>query len=333
MFQSRIPRVFLLSLAVTSLVGSPVAADSLVLSPGVLVDTQTQSAFVMAPGGQVKAIDINSGTARWSSDAASVPLHLHRGQLYAGGEGAEAADHLEVLRLDPRSGELKASTRVALPQTVHTKVDQALGKAFECATDVEDGQLVLSWRAYISDIRGVGPTFDPAALINPRAQKVQAGTVERLGGDVVLDEKSGQWRELGAEKSKQLQRQRAKESATGLYLSGDERLAGVNGHQYLSVDGRHVLSSELTGRGLSWLWHVYERESGKLLASFERDSARESFLVRGQNLLVVTGAGGERRADGSVGFRGPQLMSIGFDGSTRYQVELRDNAYRGPHPH
>ena len=312
----------------------PVAAmaSGVVLAPGVVVDPQSNTAFLMAPGGEVTAVDVHRGDSHWTSDVASMPLHLVDGALLASGEGADVASALDVLVLDPTTGDVRATTQLDLPRALHTHVDQALGKAFETTVAVENGDVVLAWKAYVSDIRGAAPAFDPYAVVQPRAKKVQAGKVERLGGEARLDLASGAWQPLGEQKSAAFQKKLATEAGSGLMLLGEERLPTVEGHQYLSADGRHVLASERL-EGLVWRWRIYNRDGGQLVKTFDRTTAREPFLVVGDTVLMVTSAGSKLNDAGQPIHRGPQLVATQGNGKESFALALRDTTFRGPFPH
>lgn len=319
--------------ALSIVAAAPAVATStgVVVAPGVVVDPTTSTAFVMAPERRVVAIDTTLGASRWTSDAASVPLHVVGGAVIASGEGADTAQTLDILSLDAATGTVGTATQVDLPRALHTHVDQSLGKAFDTQVTLDGGDIVLAWKAYVSDIRGVGPKFDPEALIQPRAQKVQAGRVERLGGEVALDLDAGTWRPLTTEKSAHFQRRRAIDAGKGIVLIGDERLPGIDGHQYLSADGRHVLASERLD-GLVWRWRILDR-AGELIATFDRPQARTPFVVVDDTVLSVTTASASRDANGTPTFRGPQLVGLDTNGGERFTVALRDTTFRGPFPH
>ena len=218
--------------------GSPSLHDGVVVSPahGVV--------YVMAPGGGIDGVDLETGSLVWHTSEAARPLALAGDRLIAQAE-PDMKGWLPVVTFDTRkAGTVASRARIALPKDVRALIDDGLGKAFRVWADVAGtSEVLLSWSSTRDRLTGISPNVvdptlpplvDVTAAVVPAKSRV---TSVRHSGAALLSLASGRVEETLANKARLAPRLALRELATS------EGPADVSGRRFTSIDAQHVLIS------------------------------------------------------------------------------------------
>jgi hypothetical protein len=114
-----------------------------------------------------------------------------------------------------------------------------------------------------------------------------------------------------------------------------ERLADVSGDQFLSADGRHVLSSKRIANDSVWekyRWTIYDRGTGERVGEFRNHLPLAPFFVLDSQVIYETGPylrqTKKRLVDEPLKIRAVDLQK----GQELWSRQVRDTIYRGPFP-
>ena len=253
------------------------------LRDGVIVDLARDVAYVMTREGRIDAVRASDGAVLWSSDEAAKPL-MAAGDLLIAQAETDTPGELPLVALDRGTGATVSKSRVALPESVWATVSDRPRASFRAAAEPRaDGVMVL-WRSHKlgdDDFQGYVPSSDegraPGAPVATRSEIPARPRVAT--GSAMLDPRSGSVSPMTAKA--------AGSTSQHLTLRAYDGLAGVEGRQFLSADGRHVLVSRSLGaRELvdRYEWSVYTR-AGDLLGTVKSSRSAAPFLVSGSSLL------------------------------------------------
>ncbi|MEO8382453.1 MAG: hypothetical protein ABI779_22530 [Acidobacteriota bacterium] len=300
-----------------------VAQQRVALRDGLIIDPESNVAYVMAVGGGITAVDLGTGQARWTSDDAAKPLSIIGNVLLSQVEpkNLESRRTLAIAGLDVRKGgETSAEGAAPLPLNVQASVDETLEGRFVTDARAEDGNAVISW------------TFIPSARREARARPRQAARDEIVGKRKITDPPSGRLRldlitgsmtPLSGRSDVALEQQWS--------LMADE-IAPTNKPRYRSADGRHVLESHRIADDRTWekyRWVISVRETGAKIGVIRSHVSFAPFVVRGSVLVFETTpyrhGGGEPQP---AKLRGVSLES----GQQLWAIPVREIVRRAPPP-
>jgi hypothetical protein len=292
----------------------------LALLEGVVVAPRLGLAYVMRPGGGLDALDLASGAVRWRSDSAAKPLALAGQRLIAQAESG-GANVLKLVSLDARSGAARETVRIDLPAGVAAPVVDSASGSFRVQADASGSELAVRWEA-----TGVGA---PAQGVLPAENEGQAPVV--VAGEAVVD--LGSSLRVKTEPSVRSMRSPTLARAALQELPASA-VAGAQGRQLLSADGRHVLVTEpIEGAGLSLYrhqWTIYERASGARLGSVSSLVSATPFVVVGRTLYQVEPAHAVRR-EGGFAEHPAALRAVSLTtGAEEWRTAIRETAFSGP---
>lgn len=307
---------------------TPGAGGAFTLADGVVVDTASQTAYIMKSEGGLSAVSLNGGTVLWTVNAKAKPIQVVGDLLLAQQEPREAGQlDLVSFRLsDGAPGELTA--RVELPGDVTPRLKDNQASSWRLSAHQEGDEIVLSWfanKAAGSDTpRGYLPAADenraPSMDGGEESSALKADTPSNFAGTLRLNA-SGNLRI--AEKA----------SAPRTLNAVDRKLPGVAGRQFLSADGRHVLASRRANANNIWQsyrWTIYERETGERVGELNHFASAAPFVVASGNLFFVSQPTA-RVSDGKVIETPMQLQAIQLaDGAAIWNKEVNDPRYDGP---
>ena len=327
--------VCLLTAALT-LAASGAGADSFELHDGVLVSVADGAVYVMATQGGIDALDLDSGNVIWHNDQAAKPLAVDNHTLIAQGE-ATAAGELPLVVFDTRgTGVPTHNARLPLPAHVRGQAEDTLRNSFTAKAEIVDGQVQLHWKSQIRPAKGISPQVREdltgpvdatgkslAATVPPSAALIDSGAA-------LLDLASGEVRSTAALKSM---------SASGVSLTeltGVDRLAGVDGRQFLSADGRHVLASIRNAdksRHARHTWLLHDRQTGERVGTTAQPISASPFLVVDGALVLVTPPQ-TYPIEGDWAIESIAVRSFDLaTGAQLWSKAVRDAEYSGPMPH
>lgn len=323
-----------LALVSTLLAAPALANNGLALRDGVVIDAEKSVAYVMRPGGGIEAVDLNLGSVLWTSEAASRPLALVNGRLVAQAEAAPGAG-LKFVTLDPAArGAALTEATLPLPKGVRGLVDDGWRSSMQVKAVPAGNSVMIQWKAVEVLPRAVAP--DEEATVAPTV--AGAGPAPRRSpvrvteGAARFDVATGAISDAPADKG-------AVVATAGLReLRGDDRLPGVEGRQFLSGDGKHVLASRPNPANDPMTrhdWILFGRETGEALGGFASSVSAAPFVVVKDQVVLETRP--QMRATGDAGrpYERTELSLRSMDllnGVEVWKVAVRNTAFEGPFP-
>jgi len=306
----------------------PAAPGGATLHEGVVISPQHGFAYLMRRGG-IDAVDLASGAVRWRSDKAAKPLALVGDRLIAQtGRGGNA---LDLVDLDARSGAARESVRIPLPDGVAaTLVDTPAG-SFRVRAEAAGSELVVRWEATGVAVAAQG--YMPAAS-EGLAPSLDGQGTNVVAGEAVLDLASSS---LALKAGPEIRRtQSASMARAALEELSAPAVAGAEGRQMLSADGRHVLVTERVDVAEHPLqrhrWTLYERDSGTRLGSVPALVSATPFLVVGTTLYHPAPAHAVRQNNRFVE-QPAVLRAVNLKtGAEMWKASVLETAFRGPFP-
>jgi len=300
--------------------------NSAALLEGVVISPRQGVAYVMRSGG-IDAVNLATGKLRWRSDKAAKPLALVGERLIAQVAGSRKGNTLDLAVLDARNGASRDSIRIPLPEGVVASVVDTPAGSFRVRTNSTASELLVSWEA-----TGVGVAAQGYVPAVDEGQAPVAG-MEAVTGAAVLD-MTAQKLTIKAEPSVRLA-----ESASIVRSAIEElsspAVAGIEGRQFLSADGRHVLVTDTVEAGSSLYrhrWTMYERASGARLGSLPALVSATPFVVIGNTLYHSVPAHTVRK-DGKFVENPTSLRAVNLKtGVEAWKMAVLETSFRGPFP-
>jgi hypothetical protein len=216
--------------------------------------------------------------------------------LIAQAETRGPDNRLSVAILSARqNGKLVMENSVDLPASVKVSADAPKSKFFKLDARIEHGDPTVSWEYLDGPVKGAPPgelerlpgETDPMGKSRPEAHYLRGRFRVDLLSGAITKQPDGGPAPAFVRKAPQLP-----EAA---------RLPGVSGKQFLSADGRHVLSSEPNPADPSWerfVWTVYDRNTGQRVGQLKAHASYAPFFVDDRRIVYVTGPYSRRTASG-----------------------------------
>jgi hypothetical protein len=270
----------------------------------------------MRPEGSVSAVDLATGTTRWTSTEKGKPLALAGDLLIVQLEPKRAGSRLEVaaLRTGDR-GSVAVRGATELPSGVRVSTGETLEGDFKASARTSGNSAVVTWSFERAPRQGM-----------PDAEETASRGPERSRGAVRLSLSTGAVTRLDAAAVPAAAREPA------WILPPGKKIAAATPAQYESADGRHVLASEKVGDDRVWekyRWTVYEHGTGRKVGEMRTHTSFAPFVVRDRTLVYETTPyvrrGGEEQP---AKLRGVSLET----GQELWSVPVREIVYRGPFP-
>lgn len=328
------------------------AAGAIELRPGVLIDLPRKVAYVMQPKGGIEAVALASGGRVWSTTEAAKPLALVGDTLVAQAEPTGATNQLGIVALNVQKGARRAPAGTAgmtvpLPTGTRVTVDDTLEGSFAISARATTEDALLAWEYARSLQQGIRPGAieDAAGGTPPKpgeparseaARKVAGAPAERTvsTGTVRVNASTGRAAAIAPGDPAAAAAAVARRARTP-DARGQERLATVPGTQYLSADGRHILTSERVADDRVWdkyEWTIFERAGGRRLGTIRSYRSQAPFVVVDTEIVYETGPFVRRLDEGLVDTP-LQVRAVDLrNGRELWTRAVRDTAYRGPFP-
>jgi hypothetical protein len=330
------------------------------LSPGVVVDTDRHEAYVMSPSGGIVALDLAGGAPVWRTSKADKPLTLAGELLIGQAEAPGPANALRIVTLDTsRRGRQVTEALVDLPSGVQPMVVSSLHRSFTAEARSEPGEAAVSWEFVERPLRGMPPgpmevlpgETPPAASAAGPAPGPGAPPPATMGapdegeettvvrGEARVDLSSGTVTTAGATAVPSTPgppTMSAGDFPSAPDLEPDQLLPGVPQPQFLSADGRHVLSSQrIDDEPDAWdkyRWTIFERDSGTRVGELRTHLRYAPFFVDDTHAIYQTPPSARRQGRRMVE---EPVQLLATDLSTGAQVwsqPVRDTVDRQPPP-
>ena len=309
---------FLLMLSVFGTVNAVSANESVQLRTGVILDKTTQSLVAMLPAGGVAAIDLATGNTKWASAQADKPLAIKDGRILSQ-QAVNQKGLLTLVYQNIANGEVQKALDLNLPRDVMAHVINGTGQNFQIANkDNQSDQLQWSFRG--SKIRGAAPDSDSVltrGTTNRQPEpRLKSGLI-----NVNFSNLSATASDLAAQ-------------TTSIKKAIEKRvLPQIQGRQFLSQDGKHVLVSQriADNKAIKYQWQIHTL-AGESLGSLQTKESYAPFVVEGNLLLFIAPETG-RFESNKLTNNSPLLIAHNLQTqSTVWQQAVRSTRYFGQRP-
>ena len=322
-------------------------ANSFELAPGLVVDLNTNRAYVMRPEGGIAAIDLAQGNELWHSMGAAKPLTVSGELLISQAEPEEDSNELKIVTLDTENeGKRVLEQSVPLPRSVKPSLTRSAARSFSATAEVITGDAAVTWNYQERVVQGKRPqrevlpgepqpspaTLPPGALRTEQGEAVAGGPkTETTNGAFRLNLKSGAVTPQNPE-------HRSAPVATAsraVELPPAQQLSGVPSPQFLSSDGKYVMSPKLASGGsplARYIWTIYDKDTSERVGEFRTSVRYAPFFVVASRLIYEIGPYQRKSATGLVE---EPLQIQGVDlatGQTVWSEPVRDTVERAPPP-
>lgn len=294
------------------------------LRPGIVVDPTTNVVYAMTPDG-ITAIDVATGTKRWTSTAAHKPLAIAGNLLISQVEPTTVTSRLDLVVLDTREGGApKARNSTTLPSFVRVGVSQNLEGIFSAEAEASGNTAVVTWSFQRRPLKGM-PEEEPNSSLNTLSVQDSQAKM-RTEGAVQMNLTTGALNQVSTPLSVT-----TSASQKRWMIASSDKISGVATAQYESADGRHVMASERIADDRVWdkyRWIVFERATNRRVGEFRTHVSFTPFVIRDSTLVYETTPyirGGNAQP---AKLRGVSLST----GAEVWGVEVRELVYRGPYP-
>ena len=325
-----------MTVAAAAAAAQPPSGSTVELRPGVVIDPERRVAYVMNPRGGIDAVGLSGGELVWHSDDAARPLASSGDVVVAQAEPpkrrAQAANELQVRVLDARTGRQRVAIEQTLPPGTRANVVDTAEGAFAVRARSTPAEATLAWEFVEAPRQGVPPgTFDASGALNteqrPAPEAAQAKSPSTTGV-VRVDLRSGKASSLQPGEELPAWAQRRAD------VPAEQRVASIPGDQFLSADGRHVLTSTRVADDRvfdKYQWTVFER-NGRRLGTLRDYRSHAAFIVVGSSIVYEIGPF-ERRTERGVVTEPLRVRAVDLSkGEEQWARAVRDTEYRGPFP-
>jgi hypothetical protein len=340
------------------------SGESFEFRPGVLVDSDAATCYLMNISGGIDALDLYSGEVLWTATTAQKPLLLLGGTLIAQAEPGERGNVLRLVLLDAGgNGTEESRVDIDLPDGVQAVINDGVGRVFRTEAWPAPNGLVVGWSYAEAPARGADRRsqdktqvlrVEGAVQLNVETGAVTAlAQVERPGPTPLpaelarLDEAGRLARPLwrsgdvyaaarrvtrdGTERTvlKRWQATTADSLPDVTLFTEDHTI------RYPSADNTHLLASRrdrASTTKASYDWVVFSLATGARAGELRMDFPAAWFFVTG-NLLVHEVQYQAHLLDGAWTEEPRQVRAIALEtGEELWAHPLRDIAYRGSLP-
>jgi hypothetical protein len=309
-------------------------SSSFQLTPGIVIDLGKNQAYVMRPEGGILALDLSHGAEVWSSMAAAKPLTLAGDILVSQAEPEGRGNELKIVSLSTaEQGRQIFEKTIPLPPAVKTSVTRSVTQSFNAEVHVAAGEAAVSWQYKEGIAQGMraGHEVLPGESELPPAPGRERER-ERGGESTAPKVMDGNFRlnlQSGAVSPQKPDRAALAAPLTGraVRLAAGAALAGVSQPQFVSADGRYVLSAERAPNGSAleqYVWTLYDRSTGERIGQFKTHVHYAPFFVTGTELVYQIGPF-ERSTETGVVEEPAQIRGVDLKtGNTLWVAHIRD---------
>jgi hypothetical protein len=316
------------------------------LRGGVLVDPQKGRIYAMNLKGGIDSIDLAGGQVVWSNDAAARPVALTGGKLVGQADTGAEKGVVKLAILNPDNGRkfADASHRLRADDVRSSVTETSTGRFVASAAPAVDGQTDVNWVfTQARRAQGIAPAPGASARRRTRGNELAAKAAEAAPpvssrtathGAFRLNLETGATSELAAPKNAPAapppgNRINAPPAA--------ERIQGVEGHQVLSADGRHVLVGKQVSEDLlsdAFLLTVYKRDNHEKVGAFRSRLPNPSYFVIDGRVYCETTPFTRPTAQGPID-EPAKIRAIDLtvgEGKELWSRPVRETTFRGPFP-
>ena len=304
------------------------------IADGVVYDPQHNRVFIMLPNGGIRAIDVETGQALWTTRQADRPLAVVAGRVVGQIDAPQTRKTLGLIVIDSQSGERLATGSQELPGSFSPAVNETLQGRFDIDARTAGADLMVRWEFKERPARALPPGVAeplPARFASP----APLDSPERVGttaGVFTMNLTSGKTHSLN------LTVPASPPRAETRALQPNQWVPDLPGDQFLTKDGRHIAVSHRSANVKDWEKYtiaVYDRKTKQSKGRFRCFVAAPPLLVvQGTRVLWLSEPYQHRpSADAAMQSKPRQLHCVRLsNGSSLWAHEVRDTSYRGPFP-
>jgi hypothetical protein len=310
------------------------------LAPGVIIDRARNRAYIMTPDNRIAAIDLGQGSELWRSADGTLPLAVEGDTLLC--QLATGDNNLQLVSLNISDGRGQPAATVPLPAGVKAYVSNTRASTFSVQARVAGGEAVVEWEYTQRPWLGRSPhplevhPGEPIVDRDPaRGGRLGGPPPDTAGQDIAgSDVVNGAARvnlRSGAVATAPLPPNSTLRVGRIQNLVASEKLAGLQGEQFLSADNSYVLNSELIADDAVWekyRWTILDRGTGQRLGETREHFSSQPFTVVGSRLVYMTGPY-TRSTDAGMTNEPVQLRAVELaSGNVAWRQPVRDTAER-----
>jgi len=283
-------RLMLLLCSLLMLATLPAFAQEAVVpafAEGVVFDASRSTIYTLEPD-RLAARRAESGEILWDRTELGEPLALHNGQLVVLGNRDRPAEPV-VFWLDPATGATVGELFLDLPDHVNFRIIDAPGESFRARLVTVDNEAFLIWGYSKRQLIGApavaginrAPKMPSVSDSSVRAEQPSEPLSTQIIDTTLVEEKGAMRLETGqAAAVSQTALDSVNRNAWAMLYRGD-RSPTVEGEQYRSRAGGHVLASRLSDDDDQWLRHQWTilDDEGEALGRFRLPVAFAPFAV------------------------------------------------------
>lgn len=308
--------VVALLLAASNVVGA------ISLGADIVVDPSGQTLYVVDPAGYTQAVAVDDGRLYWASTEQATPIAMVGGRLLALGMPPQRGMGM-LMMINPASGVTVDRVAFDVPEDVIASAALRPMRRFRLQVESGTDGLRLHWQSTGRPMRGALIDADgDGDLSEDSLAQVESGAF-----DIVTE----------GQRTLAIPVRNASEptAPSGVALSVEESLQGIDGRQFRAADDAYVLASVATPDAdfaTAYRWSIHARDDGRFLGRLDSPYSYAPFMVRG-SLMVY-------RAEPTLVLQGDKYVGqpsrlVAFDlatGAERWSVPVREAEYRGPVP-
>ncbi|MEM1250646.1 MAG: hypothetical protein AAGK22_30060 [Acidobacteriota bacterium] len=329
------------------------SAEAPRLVEGALLSPDRELVVLMTPGGEIEAIDAESGEVRWLSPDAARPLGFFGEYLVAQRE----SEQLEVVFLELSSGAFADELTIALPSGTSARIDDSAHRRFEPRLRIFGGAPLVTWtetrryskgvppapgepmetsasRAYSVDLTTMSSSQVPVTSIvasRPPSSAASAWLSRTPSANAPITAGSVEFAVFFGEGRRDVYL-KTWELGTGRAIAETRIHSGEFTAFDASVDGRHVAVVEEVDTG-RYEWSLFDSATGQAVGGFEADHSFAPFSVSGETVLFPLEPFAELTPSGRrTTPRRVRAQSL-RTGAVLWERPLRQTRYSGPRPH
>jgi PQQ-like domain len=296
-----------------ALVPTPASSQSHELRPGVVVDLELGSVYLMSPDGALESTRLDTGETLWRVERGGQPLAVSGQRLLAASTPQGRAPELGIVAYDAATGQIAFTSEIALPSGVQALAANTLSESFLTKAVPSGGNVYISWGYTSFPTRGMLLDQQGGTQPTQRSGTVLYDTETRRSSPVLMDSLPPA-------------------VVTTLAPAAQAR---TNPNERLSIDGRHTLRSERIADNNTWEnyeWTIVDNNTGAEVGRLRSHLSQASFMVDDSRIVFDVGPY-SRLVDGAMRDRPLSVHVVDLtSGGEVWTRPVRDTAFRGPYP-
>lgn len=321
---TKLPQVMLLGLIFLSFLGLTIpshaqANESFLMRDGVVIDANRNQIIITTPQKKVEAIAIATGRTTWRSQTEAKALAILNNTLICQASSANSPERVVIKRLNlRRSGAVISSESIQLPKEVVATLTQTLNDSFDVKARVNNNQLFFSWDFQKRNLKG---------LREDNTNNQESSGIVKTSGAFRLGNRG---RLSTIEKS-----QIPSNGSQSIIPSATQRIANVDGRQFISRDRKYILVSKKIASDevfKKYSWEIYNARTQQKIGGITSYKSYAPFYVNNNILVFETGLY-TRNIDNRITSTPLQISAVNLQtGTVLWSIEILDSIYRGPTP-